>query len=132
MKAQATSCRQPSADRLSTPRLSATRCAALRFCVTAFVTLLASVCAAVAIAGEPHADRTQQDQPPLKHQSQHRPQKQPQQLPPKHSGLSAQQAVSIAKQRQQGKVLSVKRSNGSYKVKMLHQGQVRYINVAAD
>lgn len=57
-----------------------------------------------------------------------------QQRPPtqKDPGISAQQAVSIAKQRQQGKVLSVKRSNGSYKVKMLHQGQVRYVTVAAD
>jgi uncharacterized membrane protein YkoI len=127
MKAQAPSCRQPSAD-----RLSAARWGALRFCVRAFVTLLASACATVAIAGEPQAGRTQQDHPPSKHQSQHRPQKQSQQLPSKHSELSAQQAVSIAKQRQQGKVLSVKRSNGSYKVKMLHQGQVRYITVAAD
>lgn len=50
----------------------------------------------------------------------------------KASGISPQQAVSIAKQRQQGKVLSVKRSNGSYKVKMLHQGQVRYVTVAAE
>lgn len=48
------------------------------------------------------------------------------------SGISPQQAVFIAKQRQQGQVLSVKRTNGTYQVKMLHQGQVRYVNVAAD
>lgn len=48
------------------------------------------------------------------------------------AGISPQQAVSIAKQRQQGQVLSVKRTNGTYQVKMLHQGQVRYVNVAAD
>lgn len=126
MKAQATSCRQPSADRLSTVPCG------IRFFTTVLVTLFASVCVAMAIAGEPQRGKSQQGQPPSKHQSQHRPQTQSQQLPPKHSGLSAQQAVSIAKQRQQGKVLSVKRSNGSYKVKMLHQGQVRYINVAAD
>lgn len=45
---------------------------------------------------------------------------------------SSQQAAAIAKQRQQGKVLSVKRTNGFYQVKMLHEGKVRYINVAAD
>jgi len=42
-----------------------------------------------------------------------------------------QQAASLAKQRQPGKVLSVKRNNGFYKVKMLHEGKVRYVTVKA-
>ncbi len=44
---------------------------------------------------------------------------------------SPQQAAAIAKQRQPGKVLSVKRNNGFYKVKMLHQGKVRYLSIKA-
>lgn len=44
---------------------------------------------------------------------------------------SPQQAATIAKQRQPGKVLSVKRNNGFYKVKMLHEGKVRYVTVKA-
>ncbi|MGH1373226.1 MAG: PepSY domain-containing protein [Cellvibrionaceae bacterium] len=44
---------------------------------------------------------------------------------------SPQQAAAIAKQRQPGKVLSVKRNNGFYKVKMLHEGKVRYMTIKA-
>lgn len=54
---------------------------------------------------------------------------QPRTFQQKSSGISPQQAVSIAKQRQPGKVLSVKRNNGYYKVKMLHEGKVRYVKV---
>lgn len=88
--------------------------------------LLMTLCLSFGAAGD--------GQKPERHKSQGQPAT-GQQLyspAPKTSGISPQQAVSIAKQRQQGKVLSVKRSNGSYQVKMLHQGQVRYVTVAAE
>lgn len=88
--------------------------------------LLVTLCLSLNAAGEPQKPEPQkhQDQPAAAQQL-HRPAQ-------KSSGISPQQAVSIAQQRQQGKVLSVKRSNGAYKVKMLHQGQVRYVTVSAD
>lgn len=48
-----------------------------------------------------------------------------------HGAKTPQQAAAIAKQRQPGKVLSVKRNNGFYKVKMLFEGKVRYVTVKA-
>lgn len=49
----------------------------------------------------------------------------------KSKGISPKQAISIAKQRQPGKVLSVQRTNGAYKIKMLHEGRVSYVTVSA-
>jgi uncharacterized membrane protein YkoI len=49
----------------------------------------------------------------------------------KRDAATPQQAASLAKQRQPGKVLSVKRNNGAYKVKMLHEGKVRYVTIKA-
>jgi len=48
-----------------------------------------------------------------------------------HFATTPQHAAALAKQRQPGKVLSVKRNNGFYKVKMLHEGKVRYVTVKA-
>lgn len=47
------------------------------------------------------------------------------------TGISPQQAMAQAQQRYPGKVLSVRRNNGSYKVKMLHEGKVRYVTISA-
>ncbi len=59
----------------------------------------------------------------------------PKQQPPhpgqQAKGISPKQAVSIAKQRHPGKVLSVQRTNGSYRIKMLHEGRVSYVTVSA-
>ncbi|WP_439136332.1 PepSY domain-containing protein [Pseudomaricurvus sp.] len=64
-------------------------------------------------------------------ESRHSEKRPPQNFQQKAISISPQQAVSIAKQRQPGKVLSVKRNNGYYKVKMLHEGKVRYVKVNA-
>ncbi len=47
------------------------------------------------------------------------------------AGISPQQAMAQARQRYPGKVLSVRRTNGSYQVKMLHEGKVRYVTISA-
>lgn len=71
----------------------------------------------------------------LPHGQKDRPAEKPHVMERKSSGNGAknsQQAAAIAKQRQPGKVLSVKRNNGFYQVKMLYEGKVRYVNVAAE
>ncbi|MYM64765.1 PepSY domain-containing protein [Pseudomaricurvus sp. HS19] len=49
----------------------------------------------------------------------------------KGAEISPSQAAAIAQQRYPGKVVSVKRNNGSYKVKLLHEGQVRVVTISA-
>lgn len=43
--------------------------------------------------------------------------------------MNSKQAAAIAQQQHPGKVLSVKRENNHFKVKMLHEGNVRYVTV---
>ena len=47
------------------------------------------------------------------------------------SASSAREAAAIATQQRPGKVLSVKRDNGEYRVKILHEGKVKYVIVKA-
>lgn len=44
---------------------------------------------------------------------------------------SAKRAADIAQQRNPGKVLSVKRDDGHFKVKILNQGKINYVLVKA-
>ena len=44
---------------------------------------------------------------------------------------NSKQAAAMARQRNPGKVLSVKRANGYFKVKMMHEGTIRYITIKA-
>lgn len=44
---------------------------------------------------------------------------------------NSREAATIAVQKQPGKVLSVKRENGQFKVKILHEGKVSYVIVKA-
>ena len=47
------------------------------------------------------------------------------------SASSAREAAAIATEQRPGKVLSVKRDNGQYRVKILQEGKVRYVVVKA-
>lgn len=44
---------------------------------------------------------------------------------------TAKKAAAIAQQRNPGKVLSVKRDNGNFRVKILNQGKINYVIVKA-
>lgn len=120
MKTKATLCLQNSLRSVS------------RICrPSALMLLTAVLCVSLSATAAPKDSERGRDfkNPQQPHKVQQKAQPKAQQ---KTHDISPQQAVSIAKQRQPGKVLSVKRSNGYYKVKMLHEGKVRYVKVDAN
>lgn len=102
---------------------------------SALALLTAVLCVSLSATAAPKDSERGRDfkNPQQPHKAQHKVQPNVQQkAQQKTHDISPQQAVSIARQRQPGKVLSVKRSNGYYKVKMLHEGKVRYVKVNAN
>lgn len=124
MKTKATLCLQNSLKSVS------------RFCRPAALALLTAVlCVSLSATADPKDSERGREfkNPQQPHKAQPKIQsKEQQKAQQKTHDISPQQAVSIARQRQPGKVLSVKRSNGYYKVKMLHEGKVRYVKVNAN
>ncbi|MBU3070695.1 hypothetical protein KOI40_12755 [Aestuariicella sp. G3-2] len=128
MKTKATFCLQNSLKSVS------------RLCRPSALALLTAVlCVSLSATAAPKDSERGREfkNPQQPHKAQHKVQPNVQQkaqskAQQKTHDISPQQAVSIARQRQPGKVLSVKRSNGYYKVKMLHEGKVRYVKVNAN